>query len=67
MYWPDYDVEQLFDLRSDPIEDDDLLSRNATGKGPPMTEEEGRVLREMRKRFWELKRKIQDTRDPMTV
>lgn len=45
MYWPKHDVEQLFDLKNDPIEEVDL------SKDPKCAEK----LSEMRKRFNELK------------
>jgi len=45
MYWPDKQVEQLFDLRADPIEENDLA-------GDP---EYADKLDEMRQRFNELK------------
>jgi len=45
MYWPVTDIEQLFDLRNDPIEENDLA-------GDPKYADK---LAEMRKRFKELK------------
>jgi arylsulfatase A-like enzyme len=45
MYWPEHDVEQLFDLVNDPIEENDLA-------GDPQYADK---LAEMRKRFKELK------------
>ena len=45
MYWPKHDVEQLFDLKADPIEEVDL------SKNPKYADK----LAEMRKRFNELK------------
>ena len=47
MYWPKHDVEQLFDLKADPIEEVDLA-------GNPKYADK---LAEMRKRFKELKEK----------
>lgn len=44
-YWPDFNQEQLFDLRTDPLEENDLV---ADPKQKP-------VLEEMRQRFAELK------------
>jgi arylsulfatase len=44
MYWPEYDVEQLFDLSADPHEENDLA-------GDPTKQAK---LVEMRKRFKEL-------------
>ncbi len=41
MYWPEDDVEQLFDLKNDPREENDLASDPAHAK----------KLAEMRKRF----------------
>ena len=45
IYWPDFKLEQLFDLRNDPLEENDLISDAKYGL----------VLGEMRKRFAELK------------
>jgi arylsulfatase len=45
MYWPEDDVEQLFDLKNDPREENDLVGDPAQAKR----------LAEMRKRFRELK------------
>jgi arylsulfatase len=45
MYWPEDDVEQLFDLKADPIEEVDLASNPKYAK----------KLSEMRKRFKEVK------------
>ena len=45
MYWPEDDVEQLFDLKADPREENDLAGDPAQAKR----------LAEMRKRFKELK------------
>ena len=45
LYWPDFKQEQLFDLRNDPLEENDLISDAKYGL----------VLGEMRKRFAELK------------
>jgi arylsulfatase A-like enzyme len=45
MYWPDFDVEQLFHLRVDPGEENDLVATPAHAA----------VLDEMRRRFRELK------------
>jgi len=45
MYWPKHDVEQLFDLKADPVEEVDLA-------GNPKYADK---LKEMRKRFKELK------------
>ena len=45
IYWPDFKQEQLFDLRNDPLEENDLISDAKYGL----------VLGEMRKRFAELK------------
>uniref|UniRef100_A0A7R9WNP9 Sulfatase N-terminal domain-containing protein n=1 Tax=Craspedostauros australis TaxID=1486917 RepID=A0A7R9WNP9_9STRA len=47
MYWPDYDREQLFDLRMDPIEDNDRIQ-------DPDPYVRG-ILSEMRHRFQELR------------
>ncbi|MCM2374168.1 sulfatase family protein [Aporhodopirellula aestuarii] len=47
MYWPEFDREQLFDLKNDPIEEQDLVSNP----------EYAVKLSEMRKRFWQLKEK----------
>ena len=44
-YWPDFKTEQLFDLRTDPLEENDLIADPAQA---------GR-LAEMRRRFAELK------------
>lgn len=44
-YWPEFDREQLFNLQSDPIEENDLAADPAHAD----------KLREMRKRFTELK------------
>jgi len=44
-YWPDFKVEQLFDLKNDPLEENDLASNNAFSA----------TLLEMRNRFAELK------------
>lgn len=45
MYWPEDNVEQLFDLKNDAREENDLASAPAHAK----------KLAEMRKRFKELK------------
>jgi arylsulfatase A-like enzyme len=45
MYWPEDDVQQLFDLKNDPREENDLAGDPAHAK----------KLAEMRKRFMELK------------
>jgi arylsulfatase len=45
MFWPDYDLEQLFDLGSDPNEETDLASQPAHAER----------LRQMRQQFAELK------------
>ena len=45
MYWPDHDVEQLFDLQKDPREETDLA------KNPDYAKKLG----EMRQRFQQLK------------
>lgn len=45
MLWPDFDREQLFDLKSDPFEENDIIADPAQGK----------TLAEMRSRFTELK------------
>lgn len=45
MYWPDHDVEQLFDLQADPREENDLAGHPARAE----------KLAEMRNRFNELK------------
>jgi arylsulfatase A-like enzyme len=45
MYWPEDDVEQLFDLKNDPREENDLASDPAHAE----------KIAEMRKRFSELK------------
>jgi arylsulfatase len=50
MYWPDYGYEQLFDLKKDPGELDDLW--NSTD---PQVRD---VLREMKSRFDELKQLV---------
>lgn len=50
MYWPDYSYEQLFDLRNDPGEINDLW--NSTNAEVRV------VLREMKSRFDELKRLV---------
>jgi arylsulfatase A-like enzyme len=44
-YWPDFKQEQLFDLRTDPLEENDLVA----------DPKQKTVLEEMRKRFAELK------------
>ena len=44
-YWPDFKTEQLFDLRTDPLEENDLIADPAQAKR----------LAEMRRRFAELK------------
>ena len=44
-YWPDFKTEQLFDLRTDPMEENDLIANPA----------QTRRLAEMRQRFAELK------------
>ena len=44
-YWPDFGVEQLFDLRTDPFEENDLIRDPASAKR----------LGELRARFAELK------------
>ena len=44
-YWPDYQVEQLFDLRADPHEENDLVADPNQSK----------QLAELRRRFAELK------------
>lgn len=49
MYWPEFQVSQLFDLRADPREEDDL-SNNAT---------HAERLDQMRRRFAELKAQAQ--------
>ena len=45
MYWPEADLEQLFDLKADPREENDLVADPAQADR----------LKEMRKRFQELK------------
>jgi arylsulfatase A-like enzyme len=50
MYWPDYGYEQLFDLKNDPGELDDLW--NSTD---PQVRD---VLREMKSRFDELRQLV---------
>jgi len=45
LYWPDFNVEQLFDLVNDPLEENDII-------GDP---KRARILTEMRARFAELK------------
>ena len=44
-YWPDFNVEQLFDLVNDPLEENDII-------GDP---KKAKLLTEMRARFAELK------------
>jgi arylsulfatase len=44
-YWPDFKIEQLFDLRADPNEENDLVAQPA----------QAARLAEMRRRFAELK------------
>ena len=44
-YWPDFKYEQLFDLRNDPLEENDLIA----------DPKHAQVLGEMRQRFAELK------------
>lgn len=46
-YWPDYDVEQLFDMRTDPREENDI----SKSESPQIQ----KVLEDMRSRFKELK------------
>ena len=46
-YWPDYNVEQLFDIRTDPREENDL----SKSESPQIQQ----ILGEMRSRFKELK------------
>jgi len=50
MYWPDFDFEQLFDLKTDPGELEDL----ANSTDPEMKD----LLREMKSRFVELKKLV---------
>jgi hypothetical protein len=45
MFWPDYNLEQLFDLKTDPLEEKDIAAEPAAKK----------TLEEMRARFAELK------------
>jgi hypothetical protein len=45
MFWPDFGVEQLFHLKSDPLEETDVVAQPAHAA----------VLSEMRRRFAELK------------
>lgn len=49
-YWPNFKYEQLFDLKNDPGEIYDLVKTNSTD---PVHQEK---LKEMRKRFVELKK-----------
>jgi arylsulfatase A-like enzyme len=58
-YWPDFSQEQLFDMKNDPIEDNDLSS--STKK------EHMDRLEEMRKRFLELKGKVQSKYSIVTM
>jgi len=44
-YWPDFAMEQLFDLGTDPIEEDDRIADST----------QAARLTEMRQRFGELK------------
>lgn len=46
-YWPDYYSEQLFDIRNDPSEENDI----AKSESPEIQ----KVLKEMKARFKELK------------
>jgi arylsulfatase len=46
-YWPDYDVEQLFDMKNDPREENDISKSESA--------QVQKVLAEMRSRFQELK------------
>ena len=47
VYWPDHDVEQLFDLQADPREEHDVVA----------SPEQAERLQQMRERFQELKEK----------
>ena len=46
-YWPDYNVEQLFDMKTDPREENDL----SKSESPQIQQ----ILEEMRSRFKDLK------------
>ena len=50
MYWPDFNYEQLFDLKEDPGEMNDLFQS--------INPEHKLKLDEMRKRFTELKKLV---------
>ena len=58
-YWPDYDVEQLFDMREDPKEENDI----SKSESPKVQE----VLEEMRSRFKELKATVHDQSLPVIM
>ena len=58
-YWPDYDVEQLFDMREDPREENDI----SKSESPKVQE----VLEEMRSRFKELKATVHDQNLPVIM
>ena len=45
IYWPDHEVEQLFDLQADPLEEEDVAGRP----------EQAERLEELRERFQKLK------------
>jgi len=51
-YWPDYKVEQLFNIKNDPYEQHDIVSSNET--------EHQTILNEMKNRFIELKDIVHD-------
>jgi len=61
MYWPDFDYEELFDLRNDPGEVHDLLKQSKKNKGSEwvagddVTDQVRDILEEMRERFKDLK------------
>jgi len=48
MYWPDFGVHQLFDLKTDPIEDNDIID----------SPQHATVLSEMKSRFAQLKAEV---------
>jgi arylsulfatase len=61
LFWPDFQTEQLFHLTTDPIEDNDLISKfNSTKK------EHVKKLHEMRKRF-KLLKEIVHSSDVVTL
>jgi hypothetical protein len=58
-YWPDFELEQLFDLTEDPYEMNDVATSNETKYVAKLVE--------MKKRFSELKEIVHDRERPVTL